>query len=104
VRNGNMSLAQLKTEQVEEVLHKVKSDLQAKEVLHIIMGLTPEASVSLRASAGSPNPKHQQQMISHLNRKMSKYEAALSNRKRHLRSSIDVLRKAIKNYLLTSNE
>ena len=104
VRNGNMSLAQLKTEQVEEVLHKVKSDLQAKEVLHIIMGLTPEASVSLRASAGSPNPKHQQQMISDLNRKMSKYEAALSNRKRHLRRSIDVLRKAIKNYLLTSNE
>jgi argininosuccinate lyase len=104
VRNGNLPLAQLKREQVEEVLHKVKSDLTAKEILQIIIGLTPEVSVCLRASAGSPNPKHQQQMICVLNRKASEYETALSNRKRHLRRSLDDLRKVVKNYLLASNE
>ncbi|MFZ0326896.1 MAG: argininosuccinate lyase [Nitrososphaeraceae archaeon] len=104
VKNGNLPLAKLKKEQVEEVLQKVKTDLSAKEVMQTITGVTPEVSVHLRSSVGSPNPKHQDQMIDALNRKSSEYVQALSNRKLHLSRSLESLKMVTDSYLRPSDE
>ena len=104
VKNANLPLAKMKKEDIEEVLENLGLDLDAKEIMQIITGLTPEESVLLRSSAGSPNPKHQHQMIGILNRKISEYEKRLSNRKTLLHRSLVTLSKVAEGYLLTSNK
>lgn len=104
VKNANLPLARMKKEDIEEILENLGLDLDAKEIMQIITGLTPEESVLLRSSAGSPNPKHQHQMIGILNRKISEYEKRLSNRKTLLHRSLVTLSKVAEGYLLTSNK
>lgn len=104
VKNANLPLSRMKKEDIEEVLDNLGLDLDAKEIMQIITGLTPEESVLLRSSAGSPNPKHQHQMIGILNRKIAEYEKRLSNRKTLLHRSLVTLSKVAEGYLLTSNK
>lgn len=104
VKNGNLPLAKLNEELVEEVLQKVRTDHSAKEVMQVISGVTPEVSIHLRSSLGSPNPKDQDQMIDALNRKSSEYAQALSNRKMHLRRSLESLKMVTDTYLRASEK
>jgi argininosuccinate lyase len=99
ISNGNLPLSELKKEQIKEILQRLNSNLKVEDIMQIIANLTPEVSVSLRLSEGSPNPKYQQRMIDELNRKALDYEKALSDRKRHISESLDALRKEVKNYL-----
>jgi argininosuccinate lyase len=58
VSNGNLPLSELKKEQIKEILLRLNSDLKVEDIIQLIANLTPEVSVSLRMSEGSPNPKY----------------------------------------------
>ena len=45
-------------------MEKNESNLEPQELMQIITEVTPRNALQFRLSAGSPNPKEQQEMIS----------------------------------------
>jgi argininosuccinate lyase len=99
VSKNNIEFTMLQKEDIDDVLKKIESNLQPAELIQIIRELTPNKSLELRISSGSPNPKEQHDMISSSYRKLAGYREGVSKRKRSIAVAFDNLAKSTENYL-----
>ena len=81
------------------VLKQVKANVTGAELAQIVKEMTPERSISLRRSAGSPNPKEQEEMIKAARSKLAGYEQGVEKRAKFVQGSFDGLAKTVRGYL-----
>lgn len=83
------------------ILKKVKPEekLSAVELAHIVKGMTPARSISLRKSEGSPNRREQNGMIKNASSKLVGYKTGVNKRTKFVRGSLDNLAKTVDKYL-----
>jgi argininosuccinate lyase len=89
----------LEEQDIKEVLEKIESDLQPTELMHIIQDVTPQRSLELRISFGSPNPKEQEEMIMFSRRRLSGYKEGVPKRKKNVDAAFQNLKGSVENYL-----
>jgi argininosuccinate lyase len=89
----------LKEQAIKEVLEKIGSDLQPAELMHVIQDVTPQRSLELRISFGSPNPKEQEEMIMLSRRRLSGYKEGVPKRKKNVDTAFQNLKRSVENYL-----
>jgi argininosuccinate lyase len=89
----------LEEQDIKEVLEKIESDLQPTELMHIIQDVTPQRSLELRISFGSPNPKEQEEMIMFSRRRLSGYKEGVPKRKKNVDAAFQNLKRSVENYL-----
>jgi argininosuccinate lyase len=93
-------LVTMLTEQaIKEVLEKIGSDLQPAELMHVIQDVTPQRSLELRISFGSPNPKEQEEMIMFSRRRLLGYKEGVPKRKKNVDTAFQNLKRSVENYL-----
>jgi len=98
IGNNRQPLRMLREGDIREVLQRFGSNLPAEEVLRDIRQTTPEISISSRQSAGSPNPRQEQETVNLLRRRLSVYAERIAKRKRHVDNSLENLLKMVHNY------
>ncbi len=96
---GNMPLTKLELADIASVLKTLKSDIKAEELAKIIKEMTPEKSLQLRKSSGSPNPAEQEEMIQSLSQGVSNYKTGIGKRTKMVIGSFDNLAKTVEKYL-----
>jgi argininosuccinate lyase len=89
----------LKEQAIKEVLEKIGSDLQPAELMHVIQDVTPQRSLELRISFGSPNPKEQEEMIMFSRRMLLGYKEGVPKRKKNVDTAFQNLKRSVENYL-----
>lgn len=99
VSKNRSAFTALRKEDIQAVLRRIESDLQAEELIQIMRQLTPNNSLQLRVSPGSPNPKEQQEMIGFSFRRLARYREEISKRKKHVTVAFDNLAKSVESYL-----
>jgi argininosuccinate lyase len=99
VSKNNVALTMLQEEDIDDVLKKIKSNLQSGELIQLIREVTPNKSLELRISSGSPNPKEQYNMISFSYRRLAGYREGVSKRMRCIAAAFDNLAKTTENYM-----
>jgi argininosuccinate lyase len=92
-------LAKLALPEVASVLKDQKSDVKPDELYKIIAEMTPEKSVQLRKSAGSPNPKEQDAMIAQLSERAENYRAGVEKRTKFVKGALDNLAKTVDKHI-----
>jgi hypothetical protein len=80
-------------------VEKIESDLQPAELMRVIQDLTPQRSLELRISFGSPNPKEQEEMIMFSRRRLSGYKEGVPKRKKNVDAAFQNLKISVENYL-----
>ncbi|HVX02583.1 MAG TPA: argininosuccinate lyase [Nitrososphaera sp.] len=68
------------------------------ELAEIVKEMTPERSILLRRSAGSPNPKEQERMIKLARSRLEGYRKATQKRRKYVKSCLDGLAKTVASY------
>jgi hypothetical protein len=96
---GNISLVKLEFADATSVLKAHKVDVKPDELMKIINGMTPEKSLEVRKSSGSPNLLEQEEMIKSLSQGISNYCAGIQKRTKMVEGSFDNLERTVKNYL-----
>jgi len=99
VSKNKNAFTSLQKEDIQTVLRRIESDLHPEELIQIMRQLTPNRSLQLRVSAGSPNPKEQQEMISFSFRRLAHYRGEMSKRKKSITVAFDKLAKSVEGYL-----
>jgi argininosuccinate lyase len=99
VSKNRSAFTSLQKEDIRTVLRRIESDLHPEELIQIMRQLTPHRSLQLRVSAGSPNPKEQQEMISFSFRRLARYREEMSKRKNSVTVAFDKLAKSVESYL-----
>ena len=95
----NIPLSKLDAKEMAVVLKQVKANVTGAELAQIVKEMTPERSISLRRSAGSPNPKEQDEMIKAARSKLAGYEQGVQKRAKFVQGSFDGLSKTVSGYL-----
>jgi argininosuccinate lyase len=98
-RENKGQVIMLEEQDIKEVLEKIESDLQPTELMHIIQDVTPQRSLELRISFGSPNPKGQEEMIMFSRRRLSGYKEGVPKRKKNVDAAFQNLKSSVENYL-----
>jgi argininosuccinate lyase len=96
---GNMPLGNLGVSDIASILKAITSDVQADELVKIIKEMTPEQSLELRKSSGSPNSAEQEEMIQSISRGVSNYRVGIGRRTNMVEGSFDNLAKTVEKYL-----
>ncbi len=96
---GNMPLVKLQLSDIVPVLKAQKASVKPGELAKIIKEMTPEKSLQVRKSTGSPNLQEQEEMIKLLSQGISNYKIGIQKRKKMVRGSFDNLDKTVKKYL-----
>lgn len=99
VSKNRSAFTSLQKEDIRTVLRRIESDLHPEELIQIMRQLTPNRSLQLRVSAGSPNPKEQREMISFSFRRLVRYREEMSKRKKSVTVAFDKLAKSVESYL-----
>ena len=99
VSKNNRPFIMLQPQDIQTVLEKIESDLQPQELMQMIREVTPKRSLQLRISAGSPNPKEQQEMIIFSIHRLAGYKEGVTKRKKYIKSTFDNLENVVENYL-----
>lgn len=97
----NIPLSAVAVKDAAAVLKKVKPEkkLGAEELARITKSMTPARSISLRKSAGSPNPKEQDEMIKTAKSKLAGYKEGVGKRTKFVQGSLANLAKTVDKYL-----
>ena len=95
VKNENISLSEIAKEDVNKILKFTKIKIDVDELMYIIKDTTPEKSLLLRNSYGSPNPMHQKDMINSIEKSLLVYGKVISQRKKLLDAAFDNLEKEV---------
>jgi argininosuccinate lyase len=98
VSNERIPLARLEQSDVASAIKSSGSDLEASEILRIIREMTPEKSLQLRRSTGSPNPSEHQQMIRALSQTVENYKLGVKKRIKMVQGSFDSLQHTVEKY------
>jgi argininosuccinate lyase len=96
---GNVPLGKLEVSDIAPILKAIKSDVKAEDLAKIIKEMTPEKSLQLRKSSGSPNPEEQEEMIQSLSQGVSNYRVGIGKRTKMVKGSFDNLAKTVGKYL-----
>ena len=96
---GNIPLAKLELSDIATVLDEFNLDIKADQILKIIKEMTPEKSLEVRRSSGSPNPQEQEEMIRWLSHGISNYKLGIGKRKKMVEGAFENLAKTVNNYL-----
>jgi argininosuccinate lyase len=99
VSKGNISLGKLEFQDVTSVLDAHNAGVKADELLPMIVEMTPEKSLEVRKSSGSPNLLEQEEMIKLLSQGIANYCVGIHKRTKMIEGSFDNLEKTIKSYL-----
>ena len=97
--NDNLPLRMLQEQDIKTVLEKAKSNLEPHELMQTIKEVTPERSLQLRVSVGSPNPKEQQEMINLSTHRLAGYKKGVPKRKNYITIAFGQLEKCVEDYL-----
>jgi hypothetical protein len=89
----------LEEQDIKQILEKIESDLQPAELMHLIREVTPQRSLELRVSFGSPNPKEQEEMIISSRRRLAAYKEGVPKRKKNVDAAFQNLNRSVENYL-----
>ncbi|MEM3094174.1 MAG: argininosuccinate lyase [Nitrososphaera sp.] len=100
----NLPLAKLQLSDVTSVLKTQKAGVSIKpdEMMKIIKEMTPEKSLQVRKSTGSPNLQEQQEMIESLSQGVSNYKVGIQKRTKMVQGSFDNLNRIVRKYLQQS--
>lgn len=96
---GNISLVKLEFADAISVLKAYKVDVKPDELMKIINGMTPEKSLEVRKSSGSPNLLEQEEMIKSTSQGIANYCVGIQKRTKMVQGVFDNLEKTVKNYL-----
>jgi argininosuccinate lyase len=91
-------LSSLSKHELEPIIVETSSHLKVEELLKILAEVTPEKSVLLRSSEGSPNPVQQKLAIKLLKVRAQKYSDKLAKRRKHLNYALDSLENVVSSY------
>ena len=78
---------------------KPGKSLSEAEVVRIIRDMTPARSIELRTSAGSPNPKQQDDMIKSVRLKLARYEKRTQENAKSVKAAFSCLSGTVARYL-----
>jgi argininosuccinate lyase len=95
----DVALSKLDAKEISVVLKKAGTKVAAAELAKIVQEMTPERSIELRRSAGSPNPKEQDEMIKAGRSKMTGFDQGVQKRAKFVKGSLDGLAKTVDSYL-----
>jgi argininosuccinate lyase len=95
VKNENISLSEIAKEDVNKIIKFTKIKIDVDELMYIIKDTTPEKSLLLRKSYGSPNPMQQKDMINSIEKSLLVYGKVISQRKKLLDAAFDNLKKEV---------
>jgi argininosuccinate lyase len=98
-RQNKGQIMMLEEQDIKEVVEKIESDLQPAELMRVIQDITPQRSLELRISFGSPNPKEQEEMIMFSRRRLSGYKEGVPKRKKNVDAAFQNLKISVENYL-----
>ena len=98
-RQNKGQIMMLEEQDIKEVVEKIESDLQPVELMRVIQDVTPQRSLELRISFGSPNPKEQEEMIMFSRRRLSGYKEGVPKRKKNVDAAFQNLKISVENYL-----
>ena len=98
-RQNKGQIMMLEEQDIKEVVEKIESDLQPAELMRLIQDVTPQRSLELRISFGSPNPKEQEEMIMFSRRRLSGYKEGVPKRKKNVDAAFQNLKISVENYL-----
>jgi argininosuccinate lyase len=93
-----IALAELDSREIEAVLSTLKSRLDSKGVASIIRDMTPEKSIQLRRSVGSPRRSEQDAMIGSLTQKVKNYRQGIQKRINMVQGSFQNLAREVTKY------
>src|SRR4029079_1046088 len=96
---GNVPLGKLEVSDIASILKALKSDVKADELAKIIKEMTPEKSLQVRKSSGSPKPEEPGEMIQALSPGVSNYRVGIGKRTKMVKGSFDKLAKTVEKYL-----
>jgi argininosuccinate lyase len=96
---GNISLVKIEFADASSVLNAHKVDVKPDELVKIINEMTPEKSLEVRKSSGSPSLQEQEEMIKSLSQGISNYSTGIQKRAKLVEGSFDNLERTVKNYL-----
>ena len=99
VSKDKIPMSKLKEQDVQEVLATTNVSLKPQELLRIIQELTPDKSLQLRISLGSPNMQQQRQNIPIQAERLKEYEENISKRAGDVNSAFHNLSQIVKNYI-----
>ncbi|HEX2106513.1 MAG TPA: argininosuccinate lyase [Nitrososphaera sp.] len=99
VGKGNVSLAKLEFDEASSVLESYKVNITPEELMKIIIEMTPEKSLEVRKSSGSPNLLEQEEMIRSLSEGIANYSIGIQKRTKMVQGSFNTLDMTVKNYL-----
>ena len=92
-------ITMLEEQDIKQILEKIESDLEPAELMHLIREVTPQRSLELRVSFGSPNPKEQEEMIISSRRRLAAYKEGVPKRKKNVDAAFQNLNRSVENYL-----
>jgi argininosuccinate lyase len=95
----DVALSKLDAKEISSVLKKAGAKVAAAELAKIVHDMTPERSIELRRSAGSPNPKEQDEMIKAGRSKLTGFDQGVQKRAKFVKGSLDGLAKTVDGYL-----
>jgi argininosuccinate lyase len=98
-RQNKGQIMMLEEQDIKEVVEKIEPDLQPAELMRVIQDVTPQRSLELRISFGSPNPKEQEEMIMFSRRRLSGYKEGVPKRKKNVEAAFQNLKISVENYL-----
>jgi argininosuccinate lyase len=96
---GNISLVKIEFADASSVLNAHKVDVKPDELVKIINEMTPEKSLEVRKSSGSPSLQEQEEMIKSLSQGISNYSTGIQKRAKLVEGSFDNLERTVMNYL-----
>jgi argininosuccinate lyase len=95
----DIALSRLDAKEISAVLKKAGAKVGGAELVKIVHEMTPESSIALRRSAGSPNPKEQDEMIKAGRSKLAGFDQGVQKRSKFVKGSIGTLAKTVDGYL-----
>jgi argininosuccinate lyase len=100
VSKGNIPLADLSSRDIAIAIKDLKLD--ARDVEKTIREMTPEKSLQLRRSVGSPHLSEQEEMIRMMSQVARNYKVGIQKRIKMVQGSFDNLAKSVERYLKSS--
>ncbi|HEU4984951.1 MAG TPA: argininosuccinate lyase [Nitrososphaera sp.] len=96
----DVPLAALGTKEIAVAINQAKQEgIKPDELAEIVKEMTPEKSIQLRRSAGSPNPKEQDEMIRIARSRVAGYREGTTKRTKYVKGCVDSLAKTVAKYM-----
>jgi argininosuccinate lyase len=91
VERGNIPLSKLTESEVQSTLKEIDTSIEPGDVIKVIQSLSPEKSIEMRLSSGSPSVSQQQDLFDLLNEKKKAHERDISEREKCVALAFDRL-------------